>query len=181
MTSYRKPRPADYNWVTRRCWTRHYSRLYCSLLFDYLPNHLSITQPVHSVRCRKTEPILINGNFMISGSVSTSAVRGGLDCKLWQPWPELYQTGYGIQDGQSFHGDAILPGTLQMLVARVPTRPSLTEGSRSESEIYCPGVPTVRDGAVLESQRLGTAWFSKTGIFKVRYLTSQSRCHEGRP
>lgn len=43
----------------------------------------------------------------------------------------------------------ILPGTLQTLVDpdSPPERPP-TERSRSESEIYRPGVPTVRDGAI---------------------------------
>lgn len=58
--------------------------------------------------------------------------------------------------GKSVAGDAILPGTLQTSVAHgSPTRPQPTERSRSESEIYCPGVPTVRDTALFLDSETG--------------------------
>lgn len=74
-------------------------------------------------------------------------------------------------------------GCRQMLAARdswPPTRPWLTEGSRSESEIHRPGLPTVRNERCLWSLNgwvpCGSVmWFSKTGIFTAKQLTSQSR------
>lgn len=79
----------------------------------------------------------------------------------------------------------ILPGTgagrcWLLVTPGPPPEPWLAEGSRSESEIHRPGLPTVRNERCLWSLNgwapCGSVmWFSKTGIFTAKQLTSQSR------
>ena len=94
--------------------------------------------------------IRINGTFQGLGRPREAPCVLYQNLTKWQLLGAIAPNGvWEIQDGQIRLGGRILPGTLQTLGDDdSPTRQSATERSRSEPEIYRPGVPAVRGGAI---------------------------------